>query len=73
MKRMDAARVLNEVLAEEDDPWTEEQLKGFAALGFNQLGGGIGNRGVFLIRTEEEARKFFEDAPVSRSLVWLED
>jgi hypothetical protein len=72
MKRADAARLLNEVLEEEEDLWTEGELEGFAALGFNELGGGIGNRGLFVIRNEEEARRFVEDAPVSRSLIWLE-
>jgi hypothetical protein len=56
----------------EEDPWTAEELYELAALGFNELGGGFLNQGVFFFKYAEDAESFIADAPVTRSLVWLE-
>jgi hypothetical protein len=73
MTREEAARLLNEIMPNEEDQWTAEELHDLAALGFNELGGGFLNRGVFFFKYAEDAESFIADAPVTRSLVWLDE
>ena len=71
MKKKEIVNLLNGQ-ASIDPPWSMLDLVGVKAVGFNSLGGGIGNMGVFLFDSEEKARRFINDAPISRSLVWLD-
>lgn len=41
------------------------------AIGFNALGGGVSNKGVYLFDTVLDARAFVRDAPVTRDAVYF--
>ena len=47
-------------------------LRELVAIGYNEYGGGIIGNGVSVFYNEAEARKFLEDAPVSREVIWIE-
>jgi len=72
MKREKMVAMLNDQ-ASIDPPWSMLDLVGISAVGFNELGGGIGNTGVFLFSDPAEAQEFIDNAPVTRSIEWLEE
>ena len=71
MKREKMVGLLNDQ-ASIDPPWSMLDLVGISAVGFNELGGGVGNTGVFLFSDHDQAQEFINGAPVTRSLVWLD-
>jgi len=72
MKREKMVAMLNEQ-APIDPQWSMLDLVGVVAVGFNELGGGVGNTGVFLFSDPDQAREFINGAPVTRSIEWLEE
>ena len=44
-------------------------LDDVVAIGHNDLGGGIDNRGTFIFTSLDDVRTFLDDAPISRSVV----
>ena len=67
MTRINASHVLRKVGI------TSKQvnLSEIVAIGYNEYGGGIIGNGVSVFYNEAEARKFLEDAPVSREVFWI--
>ena len=72
MKRKEILAMLNEQ-APIDPQWSMLDLVGVEVVGFNELGGGVGNTGVFLFSDPDKAREFIDGAPISRSLIWIEE
>jgi len=72
MKKGKMVDLLNDQ-ASIDPQWSMLDLVGISAVGFNELGGGVGNTGVFLFSDPDQAREFINGAPVTRSIEWLEE
>lgn len=72
MKRFELENRLRKIGVGFKDAEAVGGLGMLAAVGFNALGGGIRDTGVFLFSSVEDAEDFVRDAPVSRDVELVE-